>query len=151
LRPGDLGSTWRAVETPAAGIRTPPPFAVGPAPAYEIHTNLETAHWTGSTWTTDQTVQETATNYGTPGKASQELSLQVLQGRGKYKSFRVSGLSVWRLDSHQPGTNVFALFAVGQDYVRLTVSVPTSGATGVVSTATVLRRAIQRLRTQPTV
>jgi hypothetical protein len=156
LTPADLGPTWSAVEAPAIGLRTPPAIDVGPAPVYEVRSNLQTQHWNGTAWVPDQNLQELATSYGTPAKASHELSLQILQGRGDcgqcplaYSPEKVSGIKVWRFDSKKAAGSGQALFTIGPLFIRLTISAPTSTEAGIVSADDAIRLAVTRAKAEP--
>jgi hypothetical protein len=156
LTPADLGTTWSAVETPATSVRTPPPIDVGPAPVYEVHTNLQAQHWNGSAWVSDQNILETATSYGTPAKGSRELSLQILQGRGDcdgcglaYHPERVAGVRVWRFDNEKVAGSGQALFAIGPLFFRLTIGAPAGPQPDVVSATDAIRLAVKRAKAEP--
>lgn len=149
LTPADLGSSWRAAEDPPTTYGTPPPFAVGPPAVYRITTSLQTEHWTGSAWTTDQTVEELATSYGSAANADRAVQLELAQGRGGYRSARIHGITVFTYESKDPTANRQIWFAFGPLAVKLTVGMPPSGAPGAVSEATAVGRAIQRLQAHP--
>jgi hypothetical protein len=149
LTPADLGPTWRVAETPPVTYGTPPPFAVGPAAAYQLHAHLQTEHWSGSTWTTDQYVEELATSYGTAHNAKQAVDLQVAQAKGGYQSANVRGVTVWTYTSTKAHTDRLIWLAVGPLAVQLTVRAATSGAPGVLTVDRVIRVAVKRLQAHP--
>jgi len=156
LTPADLGTTWSAVEAPPISTRTPPPLAVGPTAVYEVRANLQTQHWTGSTWMQDQNILEIATSYGTPAKASKELYLQALQGRGdcgqcalSYHPVKIAGTKVWQFTSKETTGSSQTLLAVGPLFVRITITTPAPTESGVVSAEEATRVALQRLKAEP--
>jgi hypothetical protein len=149
LTPGDLGPTWRVAETPPVTYGTPQPFAVGPPAVYQLHAHLQTEHWTGSAWLTDQYVEELAQSYGTASNASQTVILQVAQGKGAYHPKRISGVKVWIYASTQASAARLAWLAVGPLAVKLTIGPPAAGAPGVVPVDRMIRIAVDRLKAHP--
>lgn len=148
LTAADLGPTWRAGEVPPVGYSTPPPFDVGPPAIYQLRTDLQTEHWTGSAWSIDQFVEELATSYGTAAKADQIVILQVAQAKGLYRSAKVHGVTVWTYTSPKANSDRLVWLAVGPLAVKLTIGAPGSAATGVPA-ARVVRLAVERLKSHP--
>lgn len=147
LHPADLGASWRYGFDPGITRHKSGITPDGGADLI-VGTTLGTAHWNGTVWAVDQTVNETARRFATPRQARAAIKLYVT-GPGKPASEarpqRVGKLLVW----HRPARNdktarVYVLAASTEFFIS--VSGPSSaGATTVLPATTVINTALHRI------